>query len=1122
VAPPPQTPEEERYSRELSRQDFSAPYKPLIPGYELQSLLGQGAFAEVWEARQTRTQKRVALKVFKHKTGAQWLFLQRELERLSQLDRHPYVVSLLDADLTAEPPYYTMDLLTRGSLEKRVDPAAPLEPAQAARWMEEVCEALAYVHGKGLIHCDLKPANILQDDEGHVRVMDFGHSRILTPSSGTLGTLHYMAPEQTLLAEPGASFQPDLRWDLFALGASFHALLSGQTPWGGARAQLEALEHLRDKLRCYREAVAAEPLPDLHRLSRGRVDRDLAAIVARCASADPARRYASAAEVLDELKARRQQRPVAAAAGHPWHAARKFLRRNRTAASVAGVGVLVSLGFLLHSAQEKDRRLREQSAVAYNAQAAAYAQDQEPLLSAAYYDAANQAVPSAARYRNLQAVLPAPPRALLRFTHEELLGFHPDGERALVRGDKGRLRLFTLKDGKPERSYAAPPAHLVSGAFSRDGRLLAAGARDGTLIVFDADSGHALGPRLTLGQAPAVLAWSADARALAVGGREGLLMLWAWPGGKILGRASLAGPIRRLDWSADGRWLAVAAADTLLVRSAQDPGRGLLSVPLEEAGADWAWSPEGPSLLLQEPSGRLRAYSRRAFMSAQWGQAASIPPPSQRPRTLALAPGGSHALRLDRDGHFHLWQWGHGRFQRLSLGGLPPVVQAAVFDPAGTRVATLGAQGKLSVWFLADGRRLSGPWDAGRQGTALRWLGPQALLCQGPWGAQAWDPVLGQPSGRALALPVGSELSASPGGAWLLRWPAGSDEETWAYASASRKDWVYDYPDLGAGRVPSGSAAQSPDGRRLFSAAGSRARFWDLETGKRWGRDLVFQSAVRSVAYSPDSRWALVCSGGPAAILFDLAQGKPARSLDAGAPLVAAVFPAGALIAADANGRLWRWELSSGAATAFGAPWPGLQALALRGGELAGLGPHELRILSARDGSLRRRVPLAAAAGRLQLSADGQRVLALDGRELQLWGTEDGKPLGRPIQLDAEASAAALSPGLEDLAVALKGGGLRFYDAASGEALGPALPTPGELRTLSFSADGRSLAGGAANGRHRLWQLPWLARKARSPQAAHERALAATAVQVDEDGAPQALGYARWKAAWRATGGGEP
>ncbi|MEK7766443.1 MAG: serine/threonine-protein kinase, partial [bacterium] len=145
-----------------------------ITGYTLLDAIGQGAFAEVWKAKQERTGKLVAIKFFTSRGEVDWASLEREIARLITLDKHPHIVSLLDADLKGEPPWIAMELLEAGSLKDRVKAGEPVAPAQAAQWMEEIASALAFVHAKGILHCDLKPGNVLLDERGTVRVVDFG------------------------------------------------------------------------------------------------------------------------------------------------------------------------------------------------------------------------------------------------------------------------------------------------------------------------------------------------------------------------------------------------------------------------------------------------------------------------------------------------------------------------------------------------------------------------------------------------------------------------------------------------------------------------------------------------------------------------------------------------------------------------------------------------------------------------------------------------------------------------------------------------------------------------------------------------------------------------------------
>ena len=281
-----QTPEQRAGSEALSvpKDAKQHPSAPKIRGLLLRELLGKGAYGQVWRAWQLRTSKEVAVKIFERRSGLDWILLQREVERLAKLDKHPNIVSLLDVGLDEEPPYYVMDLLDGGALQRFVTPQSPAPIPSALRWMGQICDALAYVHSKGLIHCDLKPGNILVDRRDSIRVLDFGQSRVFTESSASLGTLFYMAPEQAALCEPGHPIQPDVRWDIYGLGATMYAILTGQVPHGSSenRAALERAEDLAERLTCYRDIVGAQSLRWRNGTADRSIGRELVAIIDKC------------------------------------------------------------------------------------------------------------------------------------------------------------------------------------------------------------------------------------------------------------------------------------------------------------------------------------------------------------------------------------------------------------------------------------------------------------------------------------------------------------------------------------------------------------------------------------------------------------------------------------------------------------------------------------------------------------------------------------------------------------------------------------------------------------------------------------------------------------------------
>jgi len=281
-----------------------------VAGYEIDRCLGAGAFGTVWLATQRSTGKRVAIKFYQHRGGLDWTLLNREVEKLAFLYTDRDIVQLIDVGWDASPPYYVMEYLERGSLESLLK-QGPVTTEEGVRMVRDVAQALVHAHGRGILHCDLKPANVLLDNDWKVRLADFGQSRLSYEQLPALGTLFYMAPEQ---ADLKAS--PDARWDVYALGALLFHLLTGHPPRRTAEleARLRAAPTLASRLELYRQAVtSAEPLLAHDRIRA--LDRSLQEIVNRSLEPNPARRYPNAQAVLEALQRRethRARRPLIA------------------------------------------------------------------------------------------------------------------------------------------------------------------------------------------------------------------------------------------------------------------------------------------------------------------------------------------------------------------------------------------------------------------------------------------------------------------------------------------------------------------------------------------------------------------------------------------------------------------------------------------------------------------------------------------------------------------------------------------------------------------------------------------------------------------------------------------
>ena len=300
-----QTDEDLRRARERSLQPTRPPLQ--VPGYRPERFLGSGAYGQVWVAVDTNTGRRVAIKFYLHRGGLDWGVLTREVERLALLFADRYVVQLIEVGWDSDPPYFVMEYLDRGSLADRLNDG-PLEVEQAIELFREVAIGLVHAQGKGILHCDLKPANVLLDQDGHPRLADFGQSRLSNEQSPSLGTLFYMAPEQADLHAV-----PDARWDVYALGALLYAMLTGGPPYRSDKAltYIQQAEGLEEQLSRYRQYIEHSPRPKLPR--RMGVDRALSDIVSRCLSVDPHRRFPNPQAVLDALharKARISRRPL--------------------------------------------------------------------------------------------------------------------------------------------------------------------------------------------------------------------------------------------------------------------------------------------------------------------------------------------------------------------------------------------------------------------------------------------------------------------------------------------------------------------------------------------------------------------------------------------------------------------------------------------------------------------------------------------------------------------------------------------------------------------------------------------------------------------------------------------
>jgi WD40 repeat protein/tRNA A-37 threonylcarbamoyl transferase component Bud32 len=791
-----------------SRRPEAATDPPAVPGYEILGELGRGGMGVVYKARQKSLNRLVALKmvlVGERATAERLARFKNEAEALARL-QHPNIVQVHEVGEHAGRPFFCLEFVDGSSLAQRLA-GVPQPPRPAAEVVAALARAMGCAHRQGILHRDLKPANILLAADGTPKVTDFGLAKRLDDGAGwtqsgvILGTPGYMAPEQA--GGHAGGLGPAV--DVYALGAILYECLTGRPPFQAATV-LETVELVR----------SAEPVPP-SRLQL-KVPRDLETICLKCLEKEPARRYAAAHDLAEDLRRFLSHEPIRARRTGPLGRAGRWCRRKpAVAALLACVGVLAvatvaisvvsawRLGAEARRAQQAERDATEKLFKSAFTRAQALRKSGEMGQRFESLAALEEAVGIARSLGVLDEhtlalrneVVACLALADLRVVQEWDAPAHWDSrrfdaglERYACADEDGDIRIFRVADRQEIARLPGPGAKVrfVDQQFSADGRFLAvtywfAGPQPPQFVLWELRD---TGPVRRLGPAEntALSAFSADGRRLAV----------AQPDGSITLHDLASGDQRRLgpDLSAssmafrpDGQQLAFARhPDNTEVRILDlKRNQVVRSLSHPDDVRRLAWSADGRLLAAGCDDRNVHVWD-----TEQGKQQAILEGHQMAVCDVAFSPAGNLLASSAGDETSRVWDPVSGRQLLVAPG------KVQHFSPDGQRLA-FDRGSRLGVWEVADGRECA-VLHHGRVGNRAPWLNSR-----GP------EMVHFRSDGRLLA-------SAAADGVRL--WDAPSRREV-AFLNAGHHE----------------AALFHPDGSRLYTFGRTGLRCWPVRSDDR-------------------------------------------------------------------------------------------------------------------------------------------------------------------------------------------------------------------------------------------------------------------------------------------------
>jgi WD40 repeat protein len=820
-----------------SRTDGLTADVPVGTGFEVLAELGRGGMGVVYKARQVSLNRLVALKMILAGGHAGEGDLQRfraEAEAVARL-QHPNIVQIHEVGESEGRPFFSLEFVDGGSLADRLD-GTPWPAVQAAQLVKTLAGAIHAAHLQGIIHRDLKPGNVLLTADGTPKITDFGLAKQLnnqhgqTATGAVLGTPSYMAPEQA----GGKSSQIGPAADVYSLGAILYELVTGRPPFR-AETPLDTVM----------QVVSEEPIPPRRLVPK--LPRDLETICLKCLEKSPAKRYATAADLADDLERWLSTRPIRARRIGPVGRAARWCRRNPVLTTVCSLAALVivtlsSVYYVSLLRENKHTREARDQAERERDQAEAAREAGQDTLARSQYEQARalrlahqpgwrwQALDllreaETLRARRRRDDLPSLPNAVQSGRTTRLPSraeLRREAAEVLLLDDARPLAPITLAASIGQNRYVSADGRRAVAAFVRPQTKPDEKTHAG-IRCFDLSTGGELGELRDLNLALCPLAMSPDGATLAYLDFEQIVRLLDLPAGTV--RATLPAPKeaepalgftphRSLVYGPDGRSLAAALTD-------------------EKRSDVFLWD-------LRDPA----ASRHLARVDAPVGSLAF----RRDGRMLAYPAGGSKLALVDVE------KRSEPRFVNLSLPLAPPNTdrpfrrQMLAWSPRSDLLAVgcIGPASRVTILFWnMDRQAEEGSWNGGFDLNTVR----LAFFADGKRVAA------GDKDGTIRVFDIAAQHevlrleAVHPGGVGLL---------------------------------------QGLEDGRLLSAdtSGNAYSFWEPSADRLTSVVMPGKEKITDLTFSPDGRSLAILSRGaqPSVILVEPGSGRPDRRFEVHAP----------------------------------------------------------------------------------------------------------------------------------------------------------------------------------------------------------------------------------------------